>query len=153
ETVAHDNFWLAMTLAFDGAVGPAQEKVARAAEAMSRLTEPSVDVRIRFLLARSNMARGEALGNSALNLACDPVARSTAEGLAETYQHQFVLNEMAGALTTAGRFREALDVTRQSIALLGIVGRGRTMTMLVERYNEAAFLADLGEYTASDSVL
>ncbi|HEU4799321.1 MAG TPA: serine/threonine-protein kinase [Gemmatimonadales bacterium] len=153
ETVAHANCWLGMTLAFDGAIGPARERLARAAEALSQLPEQSVDVRIRCLQARSNLARSLGQVDSALVFAGEAMALSTAEGHGGTYQHQFVLNELAGALTTAGRFREALDLTRQSIALLGNVGRGRTMTMLVERYNEAAFLADLGEYTASDSAL
>lgn len=153
ETVAHANCWLGMTLAFDGAVEAAREKLARAEQAMSRLVEPSVDVRIRCLQARSNLARSQGRVDSALKFAGDAVALSTAAGQAETYQHQFVLNEMAGALTTAGRFRQALDLTRQSIALLRLVGRGRTMTMLVERYNEAGFLAELGEYAAADSAL
>jgi serine/threonine-protein kinase len=153
ETVAHANCWLGMTLAFDGELAPARQRLARASQALDQIGSPPLPVTIRCLQARSNLARAEGLTDSALALARAAVQLSNSAGLAGSYEHQFVLNELAGALTTAGRFREALDVTRQSQELLSRVGRGSTMTMLVERYNAAAFLNDLGEFRAADSAL
>src|SRR5690606_6421388 len=81
------------------------------------------------------------------------VALSEAAGDSGSYRHQVPLNELAGALGSAGRFREALEATRQSIALLRRTGHGSTGTMAVELYNEAVFLNALEEKADAEARL
>ncbi|MGH7525437.1 MAG: protein kinase domain-containing protein, partial [Gemmatimonadales bacterium] len=145
ETVAHANCWLGMTRAFDGEVGPAERHLERAGRYLARLGEPPLALRIRCLQARSNLARQLGQTDSALARAREAVALSETAGDTASHRHQAALNELSGALNTAGRFREALDLTLKSIALLRRMGRDSTVTMLVERYNEAIYLSRLGE--------
>jgi hypothetical protein len=145
ETIAHANCWLGMTRAFDGEVGPAQGHLVRADRYLARLAELPLALRIRCLHARSNLARQLGQTDSALARAREAVALSEAAGDTSSHRHQAALNELAGALNTAGQFREALGLTRRSIALLRQMGRDSTVTMVVERYNEAIHLSALGE--------
>ena len=153
ETVAHADCWIGMTRAFDGDVAVAREYIERAERALAQVADPPLAVRIRCLHARSNLARRTGQADSALGFARSAVSLSEAAGDSGTYRHQAVLNELAGALGSAGRFREALAANRQSIALLERTGHGSTGTMAVELYNEAVFLNALGEKADADTRL
>lgn len=145
ETLAYANCWLGMTRAFDGEVPAARANLEQADRLLRRVADPPLALRIRCLLARSNLARRTGQVDSALGFARSAIALSDAAGDTVSFRRQAVLNELSGVLTTAGRFREALEVTRASIALLRRSGRDSTATLAVELYNEARSLAALGE--------
>ena len=153
ETVAHANCWLGMTRAFDGDVAMARQHIEQAERALAQVVVPPLAVQIRCLHARSNLARRTGQVDSALGYARAAVRLSEAAGDSGSYRHQAVLNELSGALGTAGRFREALAANRRSIALLERTGHGSTGTMTVELYNEAVFLNALGEKAEADARL
>lgn len=153
ETAAHANCWLGMTRAFDGEVLAARAHLARADRLLEQVTDTPAALKIRCLSAKSNLARQTGEIDSALAFARTAVEVSAAAGDTATYRHQEVLNELAGGLTSAGRFRDALGVTRQSIALLRRTARDSTSTMMVERYNAARALTALGEFLAARAEL
>ncbi|MEO8227235.1 MAG: serine/threonine-protein kinase, partial [Gemmatimonadota bacterium] len=153
ETAAHVNCWLGMTRAFDGEVFAARAHLARADQLLTQVADTPAALKIRCLSAKSNLARQTGAIDSALAFARSAVEISAAAGDSATYRHQEVLNELAGGLTSAGRFREALGVTRQSITLLRRTARDSTSTMMVERYNAARALTALGEFLAARAEL
>ena len=153
ETLAYANCWLGLTRAFDGDVPAATTHLARADRLLKTVHDAPLALRIRCLLAHSNLARRTGQIDSAVGFARSAIALSDSAGDTTSYRRHTVLNELSGVLTTAGRFREALEVTRSSIGLLSRSGRDSTATFTVEVYNEARSLAALGELSLADSTL
>jgi tetratricopeptide (TPR) repeat protein len=81
------------------------------------------------------------------------VALGIAAGDTLSFQHLTALNELARALHDDDQVRGSLDLTREILGILRATGRSRTLTGVVEQYNEGALLARLGELRAADSAL
>jgi tetratricopeptide (TPR) repeat protein len=153
ETAGYASCRLAKSAADDGDAVGAQRILDRASRYLARLPESAEGPRVQCLRARSALARLLGRPDEALAHARHAVRLGKAAGDTVSHFHLGAVNEVARALHDDGQVRGSLDLTRNLIATLDRIGRGRTLNMVVERYNEAALLSRLGEKRAASSAL
>jgi eukaryotic-like serine/threonine-protein kinase len=153
ETAGYASCRLAKSAADDGNALAAQRILDRASGYLNQLPESAEGPRVQCLRARSALARLLGHTGEALAHANQAVRLGEAAGDSVSHYHLGAINEVARALHDDGQIRGSLDVTRKLIATLDRIGRGRTLAMVVERYNEAALLSRLGEKRAASSAL
>ena len=145
ETAGYAGCRLAKSAADDGDAVGARRILNRADRYLARLPETSEGPRVQCLRARSALARLLGRPGEALAHAREAVRLGLAAGDSVSHYHLGAVNEVARALHDDGQIRGSLEVTRDLIARLERIGRGRTLAMVVEQYNEAALLSRLGE--------
>jgi tetratricopeptide (TPR) repeat protein len=153
ETAGYAGCRLAKSAADDGDAVGAQRILDRAGRYLDRLPETSEGPRVQCLRARSALARLLGRPGEALAHARAAVRLGQAAGDSVSHYHLGAVNEVARALHDDGQIRGSLDVTRKLIATLERIGRGRTLAMVVEQYNQAALLSRLGEKRAAAAAL
>jgi tetratricopeptide (TPR) repeat protein len=153
ETAGYAGCRLAKSAADDGDAVGAQRILDRAGRYLDRLPETSEGPRVQCLRARSALARLLGRPGEALAHARAAVRLGQAGGDSVSHYHLGAVNEVARALHDDGQIRGSLDVTRKLIATLERIGRGRTLAMVVEQYNQAALLSRLGEKRAAAAAL
>ncbi len=153
ETAGYAGCRLAKSAADDGDPTGAQQILDRAGRYLARLPESVEGPRVQCLRARSALARLLGHTGEALAHARQAVRLGEAAGDSVSHYHLGAVNEVARALHDDGQIRGSLDVTRQLIGTLNRIGRGRTLAMVVEQYNEAALLSRLGEKQAAFAAL
>ncbi|HWN18279.1 MAG TPA: hypothetical protein VNO19_05130, partial [Gemmatimonadales bacterium] len=149
ETAGYASCRLAKSAADDGDAGGATRILDRASGYLARLPLSVEGPRVQCLRARSALARLLGRTGEALSHAEQAVRLGEAAGDSVSHYHLGAVNEVARALHDDGQIRRALDLTRKLIGTLDRIGRGRTLAMMVERYNEAALLSRLGEKRAA----
>jgi serine/threonine protein kinase/tetratricopeptide (TPR) repeat protein len=145
ETAGYASCRLAKSAADDGDAVGSQRTLDRASRYLARLPESAEGPRVQCLRARSALARLLDRPGEALAHAQQAVRLGDAAGDSVSHHHLGAVNEVARALHDDGQVRASLHVTRTLIGTLERIGRGRTLTMVVERHNEAALLSRLGE--------
>ena len=145
ETAATAACRLGKSAADDGHAGAAQIHIERAESYIGQLRPPPSNPTVQCLRARSALARLVGQTEHALGYARGAVALGETSGDTSSANHLGALNEVARALHDNGQIRGALDMTRRLIAIDQRLNRTHTLNLTVERYNEAALLARLGE--------
>jgi tetratricopeptide (TPR) repeat protein len=153
ETAGYASCRLAKSAADDGDAVGSQRTLDRASRYLARIPESAEGPRVQCLRARSALARLLDRPGEALAYAQQAVRLGDAAGDSVSHRHLGAVNEVARALHDDGQVRGSLDVTRTLIGTLERIGRGRTLSMVVERHNEAALLSRLGEKRKADSTL
>lgn len=153
ETAAFASCRLAKSAADDGNTEESQRSLNRANRYMAMTPVPPVGPRVQCLRAQSALARLMGRTEAALANAREAVALGEASGDTLSFYHLGAVNEVARALHDDGQIRGSLEMTQKLIGILDRLNRGHTLTMVVERYNEAALLSRLGEKRRAASAL
>ncbi|HET8650738.1 MAG TPA: serine/threonine-protein kinase [Gemmatimonadales bacterium] len=153
ETAAYAACRLAKSSADDGDSPAAGQYLARADRYLAATGERPLGPQVECLRARSALARLHGATALALANARQAVALGVAAGDTISLRHLSAVNEVARALHDDDEIRASLETTRQILAVLKRTGRTQTLTMVVERSNEAALLARLGEIRAAAQLL
>jgi eukaryotic-like serine/threonine-protein kinase len=144
---------MAKTAADDGAAKDAERHLERASGYLARLHPAPLAPAVQCLRARATLARLTGKTALALVYARQAVALGEAAGDTISFHHLEAQNEVARALHDDGQIRSSLELTQRLIGKLEALNRGRTLTAMIERYNEAALLSRLGEKVAAESTL
>ena len=153
ETAGYASCRLAKSAADDGDAVGADRILGRASRYLARLPVSVEGPRVQCLRAHSALARLLGRPGEALVHARQAVRLGEAAGDSVSHYHLGAINEVARGLHDDGQVRASLDLTSQLVGTLDRIGRGRTLAMVVERYNEAALLARLGEKRTAASAL
>jgi eukaryotic-like serine/threonine-protein kinase len=153
ETAMFASCRLAKSAADDGELAASRQYLADAARLGATVSNLETDPRVECLRARSAFARLAGHPDDAVLAARQAVLLGRSVGDSTSLRYLSALNELARATQDNGEARASLGITRQVIAVLDRTGRSETLTMLVERYNEASLLAKLGEQLAAESTL
>lgn len=153
STAAYASCRLGKSAADDGDPARARQNIDRGQRYLARVNESALSAEVQCLRARSALERLLGHTDSALASANRAVALGTLAGDTLSFRHLTALNELARALHDDDQIRRSLDLTREILATLHRTGRSRTLTALVEQYNEGALLSRLGEPRSADSAL
>ncbi len=153
ETAGYASCRLAKSAADDGDVGGAERALSRADLYLARLPGSAEGPVVQCLRAKSALARLQGRTAEALGYARKSVAIGRSTGDTLSHYHLGAINEVSRALHDDGQIRASLEITQQLVAIMQRIGRGRTLAMLVEQYNEAALLSRLGEKIAASAAL
>ena len=152
-TAAYSSCRLGKSAADDGDPDQARLFLDKGRQYLARVGGQQLDPEVQCLRGRSALERLLGHTDSAMSNARQAVALGVAAGDTLSFQHLSALNELARALHDDDQVRGSLDLTREILGILHATGRSRTLTGVVEQYNEGALLARLGEPRAADSAL
>lgn len=153
ETAAYAACRLAKSSADDGDAAQAGEYLRRATGYLGATRQPPIGPRVECLRARSALARLQGATALAIANAREAVAIGLSSGDSISLRHLSAVNEVARALHDDDQIRASLETTQQILDVLTRTGRTQTLTMVVERFNQAALLARLGQFTTADTLL